>query len=120
MMNNNTSELLKQRSIETINNEIIVAKTILFNIYNELELIEETVLNLGRHYDKAKQNVRKLKRTKPYHQLFCDYYLEKDSLESLKNDLKAITRKRNKLRNNLAYYQNQYSNLLQELAEFKP
>ena len=117
-MNNNTSELLKQRSIETINNEIIVAKTILFNIYNELELVEETVLNLGRHYDKAKQNVRKLKRTKPYHQLFCDYYLEKDSLESLKNDLKAITRK--KLRNNLAYYQNQYSNLLQELAEFKP
>ena len=91
MMNNNTSELLKQRSIETINNEIIVAKTILFNIYNELELVEETVLNLGRHYDKAKQN-----------------------------DLKAITRKRNKLRNNLAYYQNQYSNLLQELAEFKP
>jgi len=119
-MNDNTSELLKQRSIETINNEIIVTKTILFNIYNELESIEETVLNLGRHYDKAKQNVRKLKRTKPYDQLFCDYCLEKDSLASSKNDLKAITRKRNKLRNNLAYYQDQYSNLLQELAEFKP
>lgn len=120
MMNNNTSELLKQRSIETINNEIIVTKTILFNIYDELESIEETVLHLGRHYNKAKQNVRKLKRTKLYHQLFCEYCLEKDSLESLKKDLKAITHKRNKLRNDLAYYQNQYSNLLQELAEFKP
>ena len=101
------------RTVEEIYSDILTTKKVLFNAYDELESVNEAYLHLSRHYDKRKYKTKSLQHSA---KLFCDYCNSLSDYKKLKKEFKAISTKRNKLRNLIDRYNKLLNSLFQELT----